>query len=180
MWFSHNSISKESACNAGDPRSIPGPGRYPGKRNGNPLLYSCLWNPMDRGACQATVHGVTTVRHDLASKPPPPSLYKRPVLIICSLFHLLLHHRSSWHYSGGDLLSPQSWVCWLLIRFSQYKILVDLGKEETSKSKCFSHTVFLRHHPWLGASFLYIQLPLHTGWTSKVPTLDICSDPING
>ena len=49
---------KESACNEGDPSSIPGSGKSPGERNGNPLQYSCLENPMDGGARQATVHGV--------------------------------------------------------------------------------------------------------------------------
>ena len=49
---------KESACNAGDPGWIPGLGRSTGERNGNPLWYSCLGNPMDRGAWWATVHGV--------------------------------------------------------------------------------------------------------------------------
>ena len=44
------SDSKESACNAGDLGSIPGSGRFPGEGNGNPLQYSCLENPMDRGA----------------------------------------------------------------------------------------------------------------------------------
>ena len=48
-----------SASNAGDPGSIPGSGRLPGEGNGNPLQYSCLEDPMDRGASQATVHGVT-------------------------------------------------------------------------------------------------------------------------
>ena len=43
------SDGKESACNAGDPGSIPGSGRPPGKGNGNPLQYSCLENPIDRG-----------------------------------------------------------------------------------------------------------------------------------
>ena len=42
-----------------DPGLIPGSGRSPGKGNGNPLLYSCLENPMDRGAWWAAVHGVT-------------------------------------------------------------------------------------------------------------------------
>ena len=65
------SVGKESACNAGDPGSIPGSGRSPGEGNGNPLRYSCLENPMDRGAWQATVHGITRVRHDIATKPPP-------------------------------------------------------------------------------------------------------------
>ena len=49
---------KESARNAGDPGSIPGLGRSPGKGNGYPLQYSGLRNPMDRGAWWATVHGV--------------------------------------------------------------------------------------------------------------------------
>ena len=50
--------SKASACNAGDPGSIPELGRSPGAGNGNPLQYSCLENPMDRGAWEAAVHGV--------------------------------------------------------------------------------------------------------------------------
>ena len=49
---------KESACNEEDPGSIPGSGRSPGEGTGNPLQYSCLQNPMDRGAWRAIVHGV--------------------------------------------------------------------------------------------------------------------------
>ena len=64
MWFS----GKESACNAGDMVSTPGSGISLGKGNGNPLQYSCLENPMDRGAWRATVHGVTRVGHDWATK----------------------------------------------------------------------------------------------------------------
>ena len=56
--FLGGSNGKESACNAGDPGSIPGSGRSPGEENGNPLQYSCLGNPMDRGTWWATVHGV--------------------------------------------------------------------------------------------------------------------------
>ena len=61
--FPGASDGKESACNAGDPDSMPGSGRSPGEGNGNPLQYSCLENPMDRGAWWATVHGVTKGRH---------------------------------------------------------------------------------------------------------------------
>ena len=50
---------KVSACNMGNLGSIPGSGRYPGERNGNPLQDSCLENPMERGVWQATVHRVT-------------------------------------------------------------------------------------------------------------------------
>ena len=56
------SDSKESACSAGNPRdagSVPGSGRSPEEENGNPLQYSCLENPIDRGTWRATVHGVT-------------------------------------------------------------------------------------------------------------------------
>ena len=48
-----------SACNAGDPGSIPGSGRSPGEGNGTPLQYPYLENPIDREAWWATVHGVT-------------------------------------------------------------------------------------------------------------------------
>ena len=50
MGFPHSSIGKESACSAGDPGLIPGSGKSPGEGNGNLLPYSCLGNPMDRGA----------------------------------------------------------------------------------------------------------------------------------
>ena len=59
MGFPGGSNGKEATCNAGDLYSIPGLGRSPGGRHGNPLQYSCLENPMDRGAQWATVHGIT-------------------------------------------------------------------------------------------------------------------------
>ena len=51
---------KNPPANTGDSGSIPGSGKFPGEGNGNPLQYSCLENPIDGGACQATVHRVTT------------------------------------------------------------------------------------------------------------------------
>ena len=50
--------SKESACKAGNLGSIPGSGRSPGEGDGYPVPYSCLENSVERGACQATVHGI--------------------------------------------------------------------------------------------------------------------------
>ena len=47
---------KNPSTNAGDADLIPGLGRFPGEGSGNPLQYSCLRNPMNRGACGATVH----------------------------------------------------------------------------------------------------------------------------
>ena len=64
MGFPDSSDGKESACNAGDPGSIPGSGRSPGEQNGYPLQYSCLENPMDRGGLWATVHEVTKSWHN--------------------------------------------------------------------------------------------------------------------
>ena len=61
-WLS----GKESACQAGDAGSIPGSGRSPGEGNDNPLQYSHLGNPMNRGAWQATVHGVVKSRTRLS------------------------------------------------------------------------------------------------------------------
>ena len=58
VFWMLSSDGKESVCNAGDLGSIPGSGRSPGEGNGNSLQYSCLENPMDRGAWQATVHVV--------------------------------------------------------------------------------------------------------------------------
>ena len=66
QWLS----GKESACNAGDSCLIPGLGRSFGEGNGNPIHYSWLENPMDRGAWQVA-HGVTKrIRHNLTTKPP--------------------------------------------------------------------------------------------------------------
>ena len=56
--FPGGSDGKESACNAGDPGSIPKLARFPGEGNGNPLQHPCLENSMDRGAWRATVNRV--------------------------------------------------------------------------------------------------------------------------
>ena len=59
MVFPGGSDGKESTCNAVDSGSMSGLGGSPGEGNDNPLQYSCLEKSMDRGAWQATVHGVT-------------------------------------------------------------------------------------------------------------------------
>ena len=62
---------KKLPANAGDMGSILGSGRFTGVENGDQLQYSCLGNPIERGAWQATVHRVTRVGFDLATKLPP-------------------------------------------------------------------------------------------------------------
>ena len=65
--FPGGSCGKESACNVGDLGSILGVGTFPGEGNGNPLQYSCLENPIDRGAWKFTVHGVVKSRTRLSN-----------------------------------------------------------------------------------------------------------------
>ena len=91
LFLPHSSVSKESACDVGDPGWIPGLGRFPGEGNGNPLQYSCLENPMDRGSWRATVHGLAGVRHYLVTKPPPPTSWVRE----CSMVVLCKKHAAS-------------------------------------------------------------------------------------
>ena len=66
LGFPGGSDSKESACNAGNPGLIPEWGRFPGEGDGYPLQYSGLENSLDRGACWATVHGVTKSQTQLS------------------------------------------------------------------------------------------------------------------
>ena len=66
------SDGKESACNAEDLGLILGSGRSPGEQNGNTLQYSCLENPMDRGAWRATVHGSQRVTHNCMTNTTSP------------------------------------------------------------------------------------------------------------
>ena len=65
LGFPSGASGKETSCNVGDAGLIPGSGRSLGEGNGNSLQYSCLENPMDRGAWWATVHGVTQSRAGL-------------------------------------------------------------------------------------------------------------------
>ena len=67
IFIPGGSDDKESACNAGDPDSIPGLGRPPGEGNVNPLQYPCLENLMDPGAWRAAVHGVAKSRARLSN-----------------------------------------------------------------------------------------------------------------
>ena len=74
LGFPCSSVGKESACNAGHLGLTPGLGRCLGERNGNPLQYSWLENPLDRGAWQSAAHGVARIGYNLATKPLPHSL----------------------------------------------------------------------------------------------------------
>ena len=80
---------KEYICQAGDMGSIPELGRFPGKGNGNPLQYSCLGKPMDRGVWWVSQWGRKRVRHNLTTKQQPSSaLYSLPIAFHLSWFQL--------------------------------------------------------------------------------------------
>ena len=64
--FPHGSVVKKPPANAGDVGSIPGSRKSPGERNGSPLQYSCLGNPMDRGEWPGTIHEVAKSRARLS------------------------------------------------------------------------------------------------------------------
>ena len=79
QWLS----SKKSIWHAGEVVSIPGLGRSPGERNGNPLLYSCLGNPVRNGAWRAAVHGghnELDTTEQLNNKKPLYVVYRKPIL----------------------------------------------------------------------------------------------------
>ena len=67
ILFPDDSMVKNPPASAGDADSIPGSGISPGEGNGNPLQYSCLENPMDRGGWWVTIHGVTKSQTQLSS-----------------------------------------------------------------------------------------------------------------
>ena len=113
LGFPHSSVGKESACNAGDPGSILGSGKFPGEGNGNPFHYSCLENLRDRGAWQAPVHAVVKVGHDLATKPPPSQISSYWVFSSHPLTHelasshgLFINYHSNREKPGSHHLSP--------------------------------------------------------------------------
>ena len=78
--------------------TITGSGRSLGEGNGNTLQYSCLGNPMDRGAWWATFHGVTRVGHDSMTKPPPDTIQGKCFTYVNCLWE-----------SVGFFFSPESW-----------------------------------------------------------------------
>ena len=111
------SVGKESACNSGDPGLIPGSGRSPGEGKDNPFQYSCLENPLDRGAWQPIAHWATRAGHNLATKPPPPPLVQCLEIVISynlSSF-LFIYHREVNHTGFNPSCVEMKLWCHLLI-----------------------------------------------------------------
>ena len=109
LWRSNISIGvpwglcgKESACSAGGAGSIPGSGRFPGGKHGNPRQYSCLENSMDRGSWWATVHGVAKSWTQL-----------KWLSMHCAIFHWCSYHIFLIHSS---ITGHLCWEAWFLIQ----------------------------------------------------------------
>ena len=122
--FPGGSVVKNPPANAGDVGSVPRLGRCPGKGHGNPLQYSCLENPMDWGACRATVHGVTeldtaeatqhAMLHALHTPLHTPKSSHHPKLKLCTHGIKTLH--SSLLPGPGNLCSTfLSLICQLQV-----------------------------------------------------------------
>ena len=135
--FPCSSVGKEYACIAGELGLILGSGRSPGEGNGNPLQYTCLDNPMDRGAWQTTVHGVARVKHDLATTPPPPPTHKNCQLsLVCQKVGPL--HLQCLHYLCSLLLINSPLLKYSVSgnSFSENLSLSDSDCYNTTQGKC--------------------------------------------
>ena len=104
VGFPHSSVGRESACNAGDLVLIPGLERFPGEGNGNPLQYSCLENPKDRGAWWAAVYGVK--QSWLSSSSNSESWWKAENLLCISKFPGEVQSQSVQLLSHARLCNP--------------------------------------------------------------------------
>ena len=105
--FLGGSVVKNPPTNAEDPSSTPGLGRSPGEGNGNPLQYSCLGNPTDRGTSRAAVHGVTRSQKQLRMKTIIP-------------FQDLFYRVESSQYLDGRTYSAIQYIYCVLTSFALY------------------------------------------------------------
>ena len=94
-WLS----GKESACQCRRPGFDPWVGKIPWRRKCNPLQYSCLGNPKNRGACRAIVHGVARVRHNLLTKQQNKFTKNRGHFFIC--FHQSFQNHMAYYLFLG-------------------------------------------------------------------------------
>ena len=108
--FPNGSLVKNLPANTGDAGLIPGSGRAPGERNGNSLQYSCLRNPMDRGAWWVTVYGVAKSNIWLSNLKKEKGNYLHRIYIILGTTSNLIVPRSLAGYSPWDHRVRHNWV----------------------------------------------------------------------
>ena len=133
--FPGGTVVKNPSANAGDPRdvgSIPGSGRFTGGGNGNPLQYSCLGNPMDRGVWWARVHGVQKNRTQLSTH-----THTKLELVILKLLPLsaaliLWHTCRTWALGDGPSHLMGPWEHWIQPRNSTCAPGLELPQARTT------------------------------------------------
>ena len=117
LGFPGGSDGKESACNAGDVGSIPGSERFPGEGNGNPFQYSCLENPMDRGAWWAVVHGVTKSQKWLRDQRFRG--FPGGIILLCLS---VITNKPEYHFRCLLKTYVSTYVDWLFITLAYFKL----------------------------------------------------------
>ena len=146
------SAGKESSSDAGDLGSIPGSGRSPGGGNGNPLQYSCLGNPMDRGACGVTVHGVAKSQTWLSTLGHMRRGAKQEMGMTCygtckvviytvSLLHTNKFHSKSIFISSTQPRYPTNTIGYIVLYYHRCIILFTQIIQTNAKIKHFNLTV---------------------------------------
>ena len=160
--YSHLLDGKASAYNAGDPGSIPGSGRSSGERNVNPLQYSCLENPMDRGAPSYSPWGhkeSDTTEWLLFCHLKKNSLFldsDTPIQILSCLFLLKVtfFEKKKKKYTLCSLLS-------LFLRKSSGKLSL-MWSWTTSLGLAVDVFNFVFVHLWMDLDLVYLALEIHT------------------
>ena len=144
--FPSSSEVKNLPANAGGVGSIPGPGRSPGEGNGNPLQYSCLGNPMDRGVGWAAVLGLQRVRRNLPTEqqwahrdfhilPQCPEDTSTKSLV--PVFPKCVQRNQPWQSEDQRCLvyrNPGVWDCCLAISLQQQQAGVRITRQAETKS----------------------------------------------
>ena len=114
--------------------TITGSGRSLGEGNGNTLQYSCLGNPMDRGAWWATFHGVTRVGHDSMTKPPPGTIQGK-----CFTYVNCLWESVGFFFFSWILISWQFHQSTLEFQLGKIKIIVRERSLLARPGSCFGY-----------------------------------------
>ena len=129
-------MGKESAYSAGNAGLIPGSGRSPGEGNGNPLQYTCLENPMDKGAWQSTVHSVAKSQTQL-KRLSTHRCSVRPLLVFTCLEISILYSATFLNslFSILFLFSFPLWVFFLHLLFKHLYLEIPRIPKAQNKTK---------------------------------------------
>ena len=153
-WLS----SKESTCNAGNTGSIPRSGRSPGEGKGNPLQYSCLGNPMDRGAWWVTVRRISQSQ-DLLTKPPPPPFLFYYIKHIHAYIYIHINYFSSLNFY--TISEKFSHLAHLTLDLEHQPFFLILSKVPRASSMCHDSPSLWRRQSFLSISWEYFTPRYH-------------------